>query len=476
MSLHDIVRRTIRRHSLIQPGSRVLAAVSGGSDSVAMLIILRELAAQEPFELAGIAHLNHQLRGADADGDEAFCRHLADSFDLPFDGERIDVGRLAADHAVSIEHAAHMCRHEFYERAAQRLNASAVAVAHTRDDQAETFLLRLLRGAGPRGFGGMHPRSGLVIRPLLDVSREEVREFLSSRHAEFREDASNADPAIARNRVRHELIPFLRDRFSPGIVNVLDREAAIAREDSEFLDQAAVLASGKLVILTSEGVEIDIEGLLVQPPAIARRVIRDAQQLVTGSRFIGFDAIDAVLAAAVSKSPEVLDLPGHRMNRRGGVLVLTKSRPGRGRERSGGRRELGFAYALAVPGEVNVPEAACAITAATDTLMNGQSAALRWTLASRGNEVVIEAAGISGPLVVRNRRPGDRFRPLGLEGHKKLQDFFVDEKVTRSDRDTVPLVVDSSGQIVWVAGHAVAEEFRVTDRTRAVVILKRLPV
>jgi tRNA(Ile)-lysidine synthase len=476
MSLHDIVRRAIRRHALLQPGSRVLAAVSGGADSVAMLIILRELAAESRFELVGLAHLNHQLRGAEADADEAFCARLAASFGLPFDVEQIDVRRLAADQAISIEHAAHTARHAFYDRAAVRAKATAVAVAHTRDDQAETFLLRLLRGAGPRGFGGMHPQSGFVIRPLLDASREEVRDFLSSRQVEFREDASNADVAIARNRVRHELIPFLRERFSPGIINVLDREAAIARDDSEFLDQAAALASGTLVTLTSEGVEIDVEGLLVQPPAIARRVIRDAQQLVTGSRFIGFESIDAVLAAAVSKSPEALDLPGHRMNRRGGVLVLTKSRPGRGRDRSDGLRDLGFAYALDVPGEVKVPEAACAITAATDTLIDGESPAARWTLASRGNVVVIEAGGISGPLVVRNRRPGDRFRPLGLKGHKKLQDFFVDEKVRRSDRDTIPLVVDSSGQIVWVAGHAVAEEFRVTDRTRAVVILKRLPV
>jgi tRNA(Ile)-lysidine synthase len=345
-------------------------------------------------------------------------------------------------------------------------------VAHTRDDQAETFLLRLLRGAGPRGLGGMHLRSGLVIRPFLESSRTEVRAFLESHHVEFCEDASNADLRIPRNSVRHDLIPYLQKNFSSGIVDVLDREAAIARDDHEFLEKAAALVSATLVVVTAEGVEVDAAGLVAQPPAISRRVIRYAQVRTAGARFIGFDATEAVLAFAVSNSPGPVDLPGHRMNRRGGTIVLTKS-AGRPAPRSA---HLEFIYELEVPGRVTVPEAACAISADAQSLSSNESAATRWTLASRGDQAVVEAARLTGPLVVRNRRRGDSFRPLGLQGHKKLQDFFVDAKVGRHDRDSVPLVVDSNGQIVWVAGHAVAEEFRVTDRTRAVVILKRLPV
>jgi tRNA(Ile)-lysidine synthase len=424
---------------------------------------------------------------------------------------------------VSVEQAAHTARHQFFERAAARLTATAVAVAHTRDDQAETFLLRLLRGAGPRGLGGMHPRAGLVIRPFIETPRSEIRAFLREQHLEFREDASNADRTIPRNRIRHELIPYLETRFSPGIVDVLDREAAIAREDAEFLDHVAAAASSRLIARTPQGVEIDVSALVAEPPAIARRVIRAAQQIVSGGRFVGFEAVDAVLAFAVSNSTGALDLPGHRVNRRGKAIVLTESPPSRprrdgeagpprrgrdgeagpsrrgrdgeaGPSRRGRYGEAGpsrpgryggasnpmpaasFLYELAVPGQVEVPEAACAISADTEIVESGQSAARRWPLVARGDLVIVEGSQLCAPLVVRNRRPGDSFRPLGLQGHKKLQDFFVDAKVLRAERDTIPLVVDSKGQIVWVAGHAVAEDFRVTDRTRAVVILKREPI
>ncbi|MCM3881549.1 MAG: tRNA lysidine(34) synthetase TilS [Vicinamibacterales bacterium] len=470
MSLIETTRRTIRRHQLLEPGARVLVALSGGADSVALLLALREMATSDGFEVVGAAHLNHQLRGVDADKDEAFCERLAAACAVPLDAERVDVACLARAAGTSIENAAHGARHDFFARAAARLGATAVAVAHTLDDQAETFLLRLLRGAGPRGLGGMHPRSGLVVRPFLECTRADVRAFLEHQQAGFREDASNADLDIPRNRIRHELIPYLRQRFSPGISEVLHREAEIARDDSEFLEQAASVAARSLLTLTPEGVEIDASGLLVQPRAIARRVVRDAQQTASGGRFVGFEAVEAVLAFAVSNASGPLDLPGHRVNRRDGRIVLSKShgRPKR-------RLQADFTYELELPGQVGVPEAGCAISACADALVAGESPASRWVLTSRGDQVVVEAGQLAHPLTVRNRRPGDRFRPLGLQGHKKLQDFFVDAKVRRNDRDTIPLVVDSAGQIVWVAGHAVAEDFRVTDRTRAVVILKRLP-
>ena len=476
MSLIKSVRRTIRRYRLIQPADRVLVALSGGSDSVALLRVLYDMATEDGFELAGAAHLNHQLRGEAADRDEEFCRRLAAELGLPIDVERIDVAALAIIGAVSVEHAAHDARYAFFDRAAARLNASLVAVAHTRDDQAETFLLRLLRGAGPRGLGGMHPRSGMVIRPFIETSREEIRHFLRVRQVEYCEDASNADPGIPRNRIRHELIPFLEARFARNVVEVLDRQAAIARDDGQYLEETAAAAIQALVVRTAEGVEIPIRPLLAQPPAIARRVVRAAQQLAAGGKFIGFDATDAVLMLAVSKQSGPLDLPGHRVNRVGETIVL-RNREGRLPPllRSFGEAGAAFEYQLAVPGHVRVPEAACAIVAEAHTIASDEPAAARWPLTSRGDRVIVEGAGIQGPLIVRNRRPGDIFRPLGLQGRKKLQDFFVDEKVLRSERDAVPLVVDSKGQIVWVAGLSVAEDFRVTDRTKAVVILKRQP-
>lgn len=487
MNVQDSVRRTIRRFGLLPREIRVVVALSGGADSVALLFALREMAEADGFVLAGAAHLNHQLRGAEADADEEFCRRLAGEIDVPLDVERLDVAALAGAAGVSLEQAAHDARHQFFARAASRADASVVAVAHTKNDQAETFLLRLLRGAGPRGLSGMHARSGLVVRPFIDTSRAEVRAFLQARRISFREDATNDDRAIPRNRVRHELIPFLETRFSPGIIDVLDREAAIAREDAECLDAAAAAAAASVMTATAAGVELPIEAIVAHPPAIARRVIRVAQQIASGGRFTGFDAVDAVLAFAVSNSAGPIDLPGHRVNRRGGTLVLTRSLPPRRHGRRGApgssrAAAMGadatphFSYELDIPGQVHVPEAACAISADVGTVTPGASPAQLWRLAGRSDEAILEASGLTGPLSVRNRLPGDSFRPLGLRGRKTLQNLFVDAKVERAQRDVTPVVVDSAGRIIWVAGHALAEDFRVTNRTKSVVILKRSPV
>ena len=472
MTVLDSVRRTLRNHGLLPAGTRVAVALSGGADSVALLLALREIAEAERFHVVGAAHLNHRLRGADADADAQFCRDLAGRLEMPIDIEQVDVAALACDTGTSIEHAAHIARYAFFDRAAARLGATAIAVAHTKDDQAETFLLRLLRGAGPRGLSGIHPRAGIVVRPFIETSRSDVRDFLRAADIAFREDASNADLAIPRNRIRHELLPLLDARFSPGIVDVLDRAAAIAREDADYLEDAARAAAARLISQSKRGVELDAEALLAEPPAVARRVIRLAQQLAAGSeRFIGFDAGEAVRRYAVSKSAGQLDLPGHRVNRRGGTLVLTGSR---GREKPAPAAD--FIYRLEVPGQVAVLEAACAISAVSKPVPSGRSAGEVWHLAARSDVAVIEASRVTAPLAVRNRRPGDTFRPLGLKGRKTLQDFFVDAKIDRFEREITPVVVDSAGQIVWIAGLALAEEFRVTAATRDVVILKRLPI
>jgi tRNA(Ile)-lysidine synthase len=480
MHLIESVRRTIRRFGLLPRDSRVVVALSGGADSVALLCVLKEMAADEGFHVVGAAHLNHQLRGDEADADEEYCRRLAAELAFPLDVERMAIAARATAAGISLEQAAHDARHQFFARAAARADASCVAVAHTKNDQAETFLLRLLRGAGPRGLSGMHPRSGLVVRPFIDTPRVAVRAFLQARQIAFREDLTNDDRAIPRNRIRHELVPFLEARFSPGIVEVLGREAAIARDDAAYLDAAAAAAAEQLISSTAAGVEIQVGAILAHPPAIARRVIRRAQEIVSGGRFMGFEAVDAVLAFAVSKSAGPLDLPGHRVNRHGDRLVLTRSLPRLRHQRFGAdrhdQRRAPFSYALDIPGQVQVPEAECAIFAEIGTVPPGQSAAELWTLAGRGDEAVVEAGGLLGPLSVRSRHPGDRLRPLGLRGRKKLQDLFVDAKVERARRDVTPVIVDSAGQIIWVAGHAVAEEFRVTGGTKAVVILKRLPI
>src|SRR5262245_468308 len=239
---------TMHRHALLRDGSRVLVALSGGADSVALLFLMRELHRNGHVQVAGAAHLHHGLRGADADADEAFSAALAARLGVPFVSEHADIAALARAQKRSIEDAARTARYACLDRAAAALGAEVVAVAHTRDDQAETFLLRLLRGAGTRGLGSIRPRAGRVIRPLIDVARADLRSDLEGLGEAWREDATNADVAIPRNRVRHELIPFLQSRFSPAATAILAREAALAQQDEDFLHDRAIELAGRIVL------------------------------------------------------------------------------------------------------------------------------------------------------------------------------------------------------------------------------------
>lgn len=458
-SLADRVMRTVRRHDLIARGERVVVALSGGPDSVALVHILRELERAGELVLAGTAHLNHQLRGAAADEDEQFCRALSEALALPVEVERADVRALAIREGRSVEDAARVARYAFLERAADRLRAGVIAVGHSRDDQAETFLLRLIRGAGPRGLAAILPRAGRVVRPLLDITRVELRAYAAERGIESRDDATNADVGIPRNRVRHELIPYLQREFSPGIVDVLARAAAIARDDEDRLQKEAIDLAASVVLSSNDGVQVEVKALTSLHPALAARVARIALAHLAAERFLGFDHIDAWLEFARNGRPgAALSLPGQHGVHRGDRIELRAARD---------RRLPGtpFRIPLSIPGEVTLSQAGWSISAEPlDAPPAGR-------LQARGETVAV--SGVTLPLSVRNRRPGDRFRPLGMGGaDKKLQDFLVDRKVRRDVRDALPLVVDGADRIVWVVGQSVGEDFRVTEPSRGVILLK----
>jgi tRNA(Ile)-lysidine synthase len=464
MSLQERVRRTIHQHTLVGDNARVLVALSGGPDSVALLYLLLELQEAGELTVAGVAHFNHQLRGVDADQDESFCRAMAGSLGLPIEVARADVRAVAREARRSVEDVARELRYAFFDDAVLRAGAEAVAVGHSRDDQAETFLLRLMRGAGARGLAAILPRAGRVIRPLLEISRAELRRYAANRQLPFRTDATNDDLSIPRNRVRHELIPYLEREFSPGIRAVLAREAAIARGDEDRLQDEAIDLARSIVLTTTGGkTELDAAALRSLHPALAARVVRAALARQAPGRFIGFEHVDRVLACALGTHRDAIDLPGQRAIRRDGVIVLG---PPRQRRRED-RRENSFRYSLSIPGEVTIDKLGWSVSA--ERLGSPGTAGVG---PARAPEVMVAADPLKLPLAIRSRRAGDRFSPLGLGHRKKLQDFLVDRKIPREMRDSLPLVVDGQDRIVWVVGESVAEDFRVTELSRGVILLK----
>jgi tRNA(Ile)-lysidine synthase len=320
------VRRTIRRHGLLPSGARVLVGLSGGADSVALTRILVDFAEHGDFALVGLAHLNHGLRST-AGRDEAFCRDFAGRRGLPIVVEQAAVRDYAAAEALSIEDAARRLRYSFLERAAAGLAADRIAVGHTQDDQAETFLLKLIRGAGLRGLGGIHPQRGSVIRPLLDVTHDDLRRYLQERAETWIEDETNEDLANPRNRIRHRVLPELDRALEGSTGPAISRAAALIREDGQWLDALGEARFLTLAQQTAAGLELDARLLAEAPPPVLRRVLLRAMRAVGGDREIGLHHVEAV-AALLSGAQGGVDVPGTRVELRGGKLVLLQQRGG----------------------------------------------------------------------------------------------------------------------------------------------------
>jgi tRNA(Ile)-lysidine synthase len=468
MSLPDRIQGFAERHGLWTPDEPVLAAVSGGADSVALLLILRELADEGRVTLASVAHLHHHVRGAEADRDAEFVGQLADRLRLPFELAHENVPALARRSGRSLEVAGRDARLAFFERLSRRQPSPVVALAHTRSDQAETVLLRLARGAGPRGLAGMAPRRGHMVRPLLEVGREELRAWLRERGEHWREDTSNQDTSIPRNQVRRVVIPSLA-RVNPAVEEVLARTARIQGADAALLEQLAAAEAVRLVTVASDGVRLDLEGLGRLPEAVARRVVRHALQIAHPGRAPDWQDTEAVLNPS---GPRLLVGPV-RVELFGQSAVLSSRGLTRGQWKAD--TSLDVVQTLDVPGSVRHPSGWWEVEATGPTPFSNvvptAVAEAAAAAASTDTRAVLDARALGGRLTIRGWRPGDRVQPLGLGGRKKLQDVFVDRKVARDERLRVPVVVDAQGRIAWVAGHVVGEPFKVTPHSEAVVVL-----
>ncbi len=451
------VERTIVRHSLLLPGEKVVVAVSGGPDSVCLLAVLRAMAKELDLVLH-VAHLDHLFRGAESAEDARFVSELAQRMELPATIERFDVPAYCRERGLSAQEGARKVRYGFLEQVARDIEADRIATGHTADDQAETFLMRLVRGAGVSGLSAIPPVRNNIIRPLLDATRDEVLEYLQAAHLEFRTDSSNAKAVYTRNRIRREVLPLLKS-FNPRIVETLAAEAALLREEDEAVESHLSAIAENASLQKEDALVVKRAAVDTLPPAFRRRLLRKIVDLAGfGPSHLSLARInDILLFMAAAQTGKSLNLtPNITVSREYNSFVFfTRGTTTR------------FSHALAVPGSFEIPELDLAVeTVVSDGRRSwAEEANYRW-------QAELDYDKIQPLLTLRNRRPGDRFCPAGMGGKsKKLQDYLVDERVPRRKRDAV-LLLCSGDDILWVVGHRLDERFLPGPGTKQVLAVR----
>lgn len=451
------VGETMHRHRMVRRGERILVAVSGGADSVAMLDALVRLAPEEGFGLV-VAHFNHGLRGAEADADEAHVAALARHYGLEFTAGRGDVAAAARLEGRGLEAAARKLRHDFLRAAASQHGCGIIALGHTASDRVETFLLHLLRGTGLAGLQGMRPVRRPFIRPLIALWRAQVEEYCRAAGLQWRTDATNRDARrFLRNKIRHELLPTLEREYGPGVAEAILRCAEAVEMELAWTEPLVRETLAEAYQQSQESVRLNLARLQGLPDGLLMRILRTAAVEGFGGAYDWRWEHFAALAQAVRKGRT-----GHRVALPGGLEGHV----------SYGWVELGPARPepsslperpLPVPGRVDIPEAGVQVESRVCS---------RQEAPSPGPQVAVLDAALTDGLVVRGWRPGDAFVPLGMTGRKKLQDFFVDAKVPRAVRGLVPLVVHPRAGVIWVAGMRISQDAKAPAGAPLVLVLE----
>jgi tRNA(Ile)-lysidine synthase len=461
-TLEQRVISSIREQNLISAGDKLVVAVSGGADSVCLLHVLARHRGDLDVELHA-AHLNHQLRGAESDADAGYVSDLAQKLDVPATIERRDAAAYHDRKGGSLEEAAREVRYGFLADVSRTVDATKVVAGHTCDDHIETVLLHLLRGAGTAGLCGLQSRSVLpygengspleLVRPLLGVTRQETVDYCRRHRLAPRTDSTNESPSFLRNRVRLALLPVLRS-YNPGIDRALVRLADIAGDDVSFIEEQASLLWPDLAREDSDALYLDIKKMRALPRAIQRQIFRNAVKQLRGNlKDVEADHIEAMIDSLSKPAGKRFYLPdGLTLSTEYGRLVLTPTRAS-----VCPLPPLQGTASINIPGETDLPGWRVRADIVQQSVGNDSGFTASFDLDKVGKK-----------LVVRRRRPGDRFQPLGMNQTKKLQDFMVDAKIPRMWRDRVPLV-SSARQILWVVGWRMDDRVKVTEKTKKIL-------
>lgn len=468
MAIIRKISSSLKEHNMLNRGERVLLCVSGGPDSVAMLYAFKDMGYGMGLELF-IGHLNHMLRGKESDKDQSYVEKLGRHYDIPVFTEKRDVKGFAKKNKLSLEDSARRLRYDFFVKLASSLKIDAVATAHTKDDQAETVLMRFLRGTGLKGLRGIPAKSGLrdflLIRPMLDISRNEIKAYLKSKGIRPRKDKSNSDIRFFRNKIRLELIPFIEKDYAPSIKQQISTLADLIDKDYQYLSIQQEKAFIEVLSKTAEGiVALRIPGFKRLHPSVKRAAIRRAIEILSD----GLEGIDyrhyKEIESLIGERP-----PGSIVFLPGGIAAEKQKQVIRFRRVSAKstRQKIPADVLLRIPGSAKFGRKrvrAKFVKRVPDFFKK-----------PKGVEY-LDAKKIDFPIMARAWRQGDRIRPLGMKGYKKVSDVFIDEKLPLKKRRNIPLIVSAKGEVLSVCNFRISDTCSITGDTKKILKLEWLTI
>ena len=453
--LEKKVLDAITEYKLIEENDHIVVGVSGGPDSMALLYCLLEARKTIPFSIH-IAHVNHGVRGEEARSDQLFVERISKELGLPYYTINVNMIEYGKERGITAEEAGRELRYGFFRDILERHGRGKIAVAHNMNDQAETLLMRIMRGTGPDGLKGMDYKSDDIIRPILGIDRKEIEDYIRQKGIETVLDKTNLQPIYSRNKVRLELIPYIEENFNPNIVTTLWRMSRIFSLDLNFLEEHTKIKF-KNMLKSHDKNSIILHGdkFLVEDRSIQQRIIRNAilelnksLQGISEGQIAG--AVNLVNNLETGKEFHLSNDIILRINY--DEIIIEKSRE---------REKIAYSYDIDVPGSIILENGYC----------------LETKIFTKDNDFVMEKTKnvkyfdydkVEGNIRIRNRRDGDRFIPFGMKGSKKLKDYFIDEKVPRDLRDRIPLVVDNEN-IMWVVGYRISELYKITQDTKRIL-------
>jgi len=471
--LEEKVLQTIKKFDMLSFNDRVLIGISGGPDSITLLNIL--LSFKKRYNLSFfIAHLDHMLRGKESDEDVNFVKNLAQKLDLPCEVKSCNLKKIAQKEHLTLEEAARKYRYKFYSETSKKFEANKIALGHNADDQVETVLMRFLRGSGLEGLMGIPPVRSNIIRPLIECSRAEIEEYCKENKIEYRVDSSNKEVIYFRNKIRLELLPLLSKGYNKNIKDTVLRLGSIISEVSEYLNQETELLFKEIARRESpEMVIIDLEKFTSLPLALKRRIIRKSIEMVKGNLYsVSFKHNNEILKLTEYQLGEKeIYLPDNLMVKKiyNKMMIYKKEIS----EEQAEEVPTHWEYDILIPGETEIKSLGIKVEIKILDSVGIKSSLYLTGKKSKGEFLeFIDYNKVKLPLKLRNRRSGDRFYPLKMKGLKKVKDFFIDNKILRSYRDLIPILVDSEDKIIWIMGMRLDDRVKINSDTKKALCVK----